>query len=265
VARDLDLGTFQQADLTAGVSAAIVVWSSTRAELKLHARSVKEGDPSADPFEVGRPVRLSEEERAELERSHNPPPGAPPGRPELAGRVLCAYRIPLALRAVAKDGKTPFDLGPFRRWVQVEAFDAGEPAQVTVVGQVRGPVTVTNGERGGVVVLGTFPRSKGKRATVTLESEVAGVMLEVDRERMKQAGTDFLTADLGAPSKGGPTRTWRMQVEVKPNSANGPFPRREDPAYRDSAIYLKVWREVNGGRTALPPVRIPVYGTANEG
>ena len=32
-----------------------------------------------------------------------------------------------------------------------------------------------------------------------------------------------------------------------------------------SAVYLNVWRRINGVRTALPPVRIPVVGTANEG
>jgi hypothetical protein len=174
------------------------------------------------------------------------------------GKVLCAYRIPLTLRAVAADGRTPFDLGPFRRRVEVQAGDVDEPIQVTVTGRVRGLVSVANDEQGGNVTLGGFPSSKGKRATVALESEVPGVDLGFDRKRTPP----FLDARLGAPqtSTSG-RRAWQLRVEVLPNQARGPFPRREDPPFQDSAIYLNALQK---GKPPLP-VRIPVIGTANEG
>jgi hypothetical protein len=262
VTRELRLGAVQQADLSRGVEASFLAWSSTRAELKLRVRARRAGDPKADPFEVGKPVRLSEEDRAALERLHNPEGGPPPGQGDLAGRVLCAYRIPVTLRAVSADGKTPFDLGPFRRWVQIEAADAGDPVQASLVGRVRGLVAVANDEQGGVVSVGTFQRSKGKSTEVMLESEAEGVRLKVDRGPGRTP--DFLTADLGTPERSGRTQTWRMRVGVKPNTVSGPFPRPEDPGSRDTSVYLKVSRLVGGKETALPPLRIPVSGIAND-
>jgi hypothetical protein len=237
----------------------LTVWSSTRSQLRFRAEAVSlRAGSGADPFEVGRPVRLTEEERVRLERAHNPgvSEAPPPGAEDSVGRVRCAYRVPVTLRAVAADGKTPFDLGRFQRWVKLSGDDVPEPEFVEVTGQVRGLVSVGTAEEAGGVDLGHFPRSRGKREPVHLLADVDGLKLTVDQKRT----SPFLRAEL-KPDKDDPAgQSWSLVIRVLPDKVRGKFPRREEP-YHDSAVYLRA--EEPGKKVRA--VRIGVFGTAEEG
>jgi hypothetical protein len=235
----------------------IKIWSATHPVLHLRAQAVTTRKPDADPFVVSEPEPLSMEELQELERENNSSgEGAMPRAP---GRVLCAYRVHVTLLPLSKDGKTPFELGPFHRWLEISAPEEGiSPIQVTIHGRVRGAVSVVNDEEGGGVHLGDFRQSLGKRTHIELQTDGADLDLKVDGERTPK----YLTASLGDPQDvGSGRRLWTLHIEVKPNQARGKFPRLEDPVYRDSAVYLK---SLQPGK---PPraIRIPVGGTAIEG
>ncbi len=230
----------------------LIVWSSTRLALDLQARDAQAGDnPATDPFVVGRPVPLSAAEVRQLEIDHN----TETSFPLAGGRVLCAYRVGVSLAAVSADGKTPCELGPFHRTVLLSSPGVpGEPVAVTVRGRVRGDIEIGN-EDEGEIKFRTFARSKGKRARLTLLSEVPNLELRIDTKRTPK----YLKADLGAPETETGRRSWRLRVEVLPNEASGVFPRPEDPLYADSAVYLVATAP------GKPPrrVRIAVSGTAN--
>jgi hypothetical protein len=249
VENELPVGTLSNDELPRTVS--IVAWSSTRPRLNLAARVNGTRSSARDPFEVGRPQPLTSKELAELEKSVNT--AQPSGQ---AGPVLCAYRIPVTLRKVSADGSTPFDIGPFVRWVVVG--EADESLTVRVFGRVRGLVEVRGESTSGMVSLSVFLRSRGKKVKVMVQSDAQGLTLKFDRARTPA----FLAARLGAPERVGMRgRSWTLEIEVLPERALGMFPRREDPLYEDSAVYLEARQEGKPTR----PIRIPVVGTANEG
>ncbi len=170
--------------------------------------------------------------------------------------IQSGYRIPLTLRAKAKDG-TPMDWGHFRRLVRLTSEDEGiEPVEVKVTGEVHGEVTV--GDQGrGTITLGPFRRSRGARGAIALQTDVQNLKLNLDSARLPPYLKVRFPKEPEKTANG--HRTWLLEVEVPPNTARGDFPRADDPAYRDSAIYVTTEEK--------PPrsIRIPVIGTANEG
>jgi hypothetical protein len=253
--QDVNVGDLNEEDLPRTVS--IMCWSSTRPSLDLKVRPTSTRGPKRDPFRIGKPVPLTSAEMAKLEKSNNPETGDMPPDPAREGQVLCAYRIPITLARESADG-TPFDIGPFRRWVLVSIEDR-DPVAVGVHGRVRGLVEVSAEDDSGRVLFGAFRRSRGKTATVSVQSNVSGLQVKFDRARTP----GFLDARLKeSPQKVGLQRTlWTWQVRVLPDKAIGLFPRRDDPLYEDSAIYFEASQEGKPTR----PIRVPVIGTANEG
>jgi hypothetical protein len=227
----------------------ILCWSGTRTSIKLKADRGSSHQPaSSDPFVVGEPIPMTEEQKTKLAQA--------------AGmrRVLCGYRIPITLRAVSEDGTMPFELGPFRRWVVFTGSeeDGIEPVKTAVTGRVEGEVTVGNPSDIGVISFGVFEGQKGAKRTVVLQSSVPGLEMKLDPDHKVP---DYLKVDkFSDKAEVGPggSRTWKLQVEVVPGRAHGVFPRDDDPTYRDSAIYLKTLEKTP--RT----IRVPVSGTAND-
>jgi hypothetical protein len=240
---EVDVGPLDRGSLPRTV--VVSCGSPTRSSLPLEARVVRDGrSPKADPFVLeGEPVRLSEAECGDLEAQF---PGVHLG---------CGYRCRVKLLEVSEDGTTPLEWGRFRRYLKL---DGGEGAEqlVALEGLVRGDVQVGDPEEGGRVGLSPFPAGKGTEHRVLLHSDVPGMELEVDTART----SEFLEARLEKPETvPSGHRTWRLIVKVLPNMVHGKFPSADDPALRDSAVYLK--------RKGGPPrsVRIPVGGTATAG
>jgi hypothetical protein len=250
----LPLGVFTDEQLAAGVTRHIVCWSATRRSLDLSAKPSFRRSRSGDPFEVGPPEPLTYYEVRELERYVNSPNS---DQGEAArGPVLCGYRIPVTLKAVAADGKTPFDLGPFQRRVVIETAD-GDAKSVTVSGRVKGFLDIGTGgnDETGDLKFAAFSAKFGKRLSLVLSSEEPGVELEFDRARTPEFLDAAVTREK-TPAVGG--QSWTLRVDVLPGKAAGRFPRPDDPVYEDSAVYLKAKLPGKGVR----PVRIGVSGLA---
>jgi hypothetical protein len=248
------LGVLNEQSLAAGVHQDIICWSSTRQELRLEVQSSGRSNPASDPFVVGAPEPLSPAERFHLWAKNNS--GEKAAANATFGMVLCAYRIRVTLKAVARDG-TPCDIGPFYRRVTISCPDINsEPKQVTIHGRVRGLVEIGNDDEGSQINFSTFPRSRGKTEKIGLQSEVSDLKLEFDDKQTPS----YLKATLSAPDKKDGRQSWELRATVKPGQASGVFPRREDPFYEDSAIYLKAYQPGKPVRR----VRIGVQGTANE-
>jgi hypothetical protein len=252
---ELRVGVLREEDLVKEVKQEIVCWSSTRKDLHLEVKNAGRNNPNSDPLVIGKPEKLSVEDTRKLEKENNL--GKNAGAELTYGQVMCAYRIPVTLKAVAADG-TPFDVGPISRRVTLSCTDiSSEPKQVTIHGRVRGLVEIGNDEDGSEINFTIFPRSHGKSAKVNLQSEVPAMKLEFDRMRTPS----FLDAKLSPPITAAGRQTWALRAMVKPGQASGVFPRREDPLYEDSAIYIKA---IVPGKP-VRWVRIAVQGTASEG
>ena len=241
--------------LQKGVHESIVVWSSTRKSLRIVATpTLTRGSAQNDPFVVGEPEPLSSEEVAALGEAHNEK--SKTMSEETRGSVLCAYRIPITLHAMAADGKTPFDIGPFRRFVTISSPDVTNDAKVIlVIGRVKSVIGIATDEEGGGVNFHDFPGSRGKVEVITLQSRDTDVKLTFDRERT----SSFLDATL-EPVTSSPTGFlfWTLRAKVLPKMVDGEFPRTKDPLYEDSAIYLNV---TSSGKP-LRSIRIPALGRA---
>lgn len=235
----LDIGTLRDDDLQKSVTRHIVLWSATRAALRVEAKSAfVRGSPAQDPFVVGKPEPLSAVELANLARS-----------------AKCGYRIPITLLPRSPDGEVPFDLGPFRRWVNLSSPDVDEDAKpIAVTGRIRGLVEIGSDDEISEINFATFPQARGRRETIQLYSDFADVKLSFDRQRTP----DYLQATITEVKSPDARRTWELRAEVLPNKVSGPFPRRTDPALRDSAFYL------NAQLPGKPPrsIRIAAVGNA---
>jgi hypothetical protein len=230
----------------------IVCYSLTRPTFRMKAELVHDREKGArsDPVEVGEPIPLEPEILRELEK-----------KKEDLHRLtaLSGYRIPVTVRPRAKDG-TRMEWGRFLRLVQLSSPDPGiDPVQIQVTGEVVGDIAIGAGDELGTINLGPFPRARGTRRAINLDTDEKSIDLELDLARKPK----YLNVTLGAPDEIGGHRSWVLRVEVPPNAARGEFPRVDNPDYRDSAIYVKT----KGGKTgsSLRSIRIPVRGVANEG
>lgn len=227
----------------------ITFWSSTRDQLKVTARMISRRNmPESDPFVVGQPTPLTEEEREKLQK-----------RVQAAkepGKVRCAYRVPIQIRDRSADGKTQLDIGPFNRQVELTLDDQIHQVAVTLNGAIQGDLTVGEAGEGGRINFGTFTGAKGSKPIIvpvwTDNPSLEG--LELDRART----ADFLEVKISKPEKEeGGRRNWKLTAVIPPGAIGGPFPFVENPDRRDCAVYLKTIGAT--GRT----IRIPVFGLAN--
>lgn len=229
----------------------ILCYSLTRPKLQLKAEILHDRPQGAqsDPVEVGEPIPLEPEYVRKLE-----------SQKELhLLSVSSAYRIPVTVRPRAKDG-TPMEWGRFQRVVQLSSPDSSfDPVHVQVTGEVVGDISIGVGDELGTINLGPFPRKHGAKRAINLETDEKKIELELDQTRKPK----FLNVSLSAPQNSAGHRSWVLRVEVPPNGARGEFPRKDNPDYRDSAIYVKT----KGGKAgaSLRSIRIPVRGVANEG
>jgi hypothetical protein len=210
------------------------VYSSTRASFSLEAES--EVNQARHPFVTcGTPVKLSDEECRAREKEHK-------------RAFLCAYKVPLTVRERLKDGHE-HDLGPFRTGVTLKSDALEDDLALYVHGTVRtGGLRVVGDEKEeDRVVLGTFRRDIETVKTVRVETP-RGTALKLDRK------PEFMDVELKDESDNA-GKTWALTVTVKANTVNGRFPRLDDPALRDTSIYLKANER---------PLRIPVSGTASQ-
>lgn len=252
--KDLTISALSERDLEKkpkGQRASILCFSVTRASFDVKAEMLHERlKPESDPIEVGDPIPVSAAKLPRLESD----------KEKTMLTALSAYRIPVTVRARAKDG-TPIEWGHFRRVVQLSSSDASiEPIQVTVSGAVQGDVAVGEGKGGGAINLGAFPISRGAHGSILLQSDVKGMQLELDTSRKPE----FLSATLSKPEEtSSDHRLWVLRVEVRPDAASGEFPNVHNPVYRDSAIYVKT--RVGNTQTPHRSIRIPVLGVAYAG
>jgi hypothetical protein len=255
VDRELTMPAITEGDLQAlrdGQQGNLYCWSLTRPAFPLTVKLLHEQlKPESDSVEVGQPVLLTGEDLDTLQQRER----------FRITTVLSAYRIPVTVRAKAKDG-TPIEWGEFNRIILFSASQEAEPIPVRVSGAILGDIVVGGGKGGGSLNLGPFPRRAGvvgikANNSIVLETDEEDVELKLDRTRVPE---------YFKPSLSGPTqsrdghRTWVLRVEVPPNEVRGPFPRADDPTYRDSAIYV-IRKSTKSSRS----IRIPVQGVANEG
>jgi hypothetical protein len=244
------LGLHDASDLPLETS--IQCWSPTRDHFGLKAEAQGgRPDPKSDPFTVGEPVPMTAAECRELEREIAVRAAKKAG--EVPEAVRSGYKVRVSMRRVAADGKTPFELGNFRRAVRLTPDIPGvEPIEVYVSGSVRGDVVVGLGDERVPLQFGSFDRGKAPRRDVQLRSSVPGLGLELDRGRLP----DYLEAKVTGPQADGPSRIWQLEVRVLADKVPaGEFP-------RDAAVYLRTV-----GPTPDAPsqaVRVPVGGNAVE-
>jgi hypothetical protein len=255
--RDEDL----EKDKDKGVTRYIYCWSSTRDHFKLQARRAgPRGPEESDPFVVGPPERLTKEEMVQLmkENNSNPDPAIVMDMGQY-GPVRSGYKVPVHLKALSEDKSTPFEVGLFYRAVALSSPDVpGEPKILVFTGRVLGVVDIGSDYQGAEINFRAFASKFGAREKMPLQSTVPGLKLRFDRQRTPK----FLNAKLSEPVKGADNRqSWTLQVEAIKGQVRGPFPRRGDQLYQDSAVYLQA---LEPGR---PPrsIRIPTVGTATEG
>jgi hypothetical protein len=105
------------------------------------------------------------------------------------------------------------DLGPFERVVRLDSPALLEPLDATVVGRVRGEVSVAADEQGRID-LGAFPSERGARRQVAVTAP--------PEARLTVAGRvpDYLAAELTAIEPG----RWQLSVAVPPDRVTGPLP-----------------------------------------
>jgi hypothetical protein len=240
-----DLGALEARQLP--YTTDVFCYSQTRDSIPLQARVLHDNrPPEQDPVEVGPVVPATPEDRAKLAG-------------EVRANIRCAYKTTVTLRPVAPDGRTPFEQGLFHRRVEFSGPDGIQPLEASVTGRLVAVVTVGDAEGAGYVAFGPFLRSEGMVKKVVLHSDAPKLELEVDTDpgRVPEfIDTPKLEFQEETPSG---HRTWLLTLQIPPNKGRGGrFPNAEDPAYRDSAIYIKTKEK--------PPrtIRVPLSGVAND-
>jgi hypothetical protein len=222
------------------------VWSSTRKSFKItKAEAIRAVGLSArsDAFSVGEPVALTDAMCARTAAKHK-------------CAVLSAYMIPVTIQSSAPDGSL-CEIGNFRRRIEVQTDALDSPLPWTFSGVIRGDFRVTNVDDSGSISFGSFRRdSMPPPRFVYIQSETPDLKLELESNRVPE----YLSAKLVKESAAGdPVNTWKLEIGVLPR-AYGRFPRDDDPAYRDSAVYIHTI-----GKTPEQRIRVSVRGDAGNG
>jgi hypothetical protein len=221
-------------------------WSLTRTEFPLYVRVLQNRlKEESNPFVVGDPAPLTEAELAEMRKDR------------AYGPVLAGYTVHVKLLKESKD-KTPFDLGIFRRQIELRT-EGADPIQVAVHGTILGDLAVVGADPGPVNFRSFYRNQDDVKREVLVESGADVTALEVDRQRT----ADYLGVEFpDPPEQNGGRKTWRLQVKWLPESqADGAFPRPVDE-YRDSAVYVRpVYAKADGSSPSC--LRIPVVGKAD--
>lgn len=241
----MDFGNIPQEKLP--IHSVFPCWSSTRTEFPVDAHVLQNRlNKESNPFVVGTPVKFTKKDVEFMQRD-----------PE-NGAVLSGYMVPIELRKVSPDGKTPFDLGLFRQRIELK-MDEDNKVQVVVTGSIEGDLKVVGKDAGEPLHFPSFDRTTAVSLPVVVESEADVASLTLDRDRTP----GFLDVDFPAgPEKIGDRKTWTLRVKWNPASGDaGVFPRDEE-GYRDSAVYIKPV-VAQAGATAPASLRIPVFGKAD--
>jgi hypothetical protein len=222
------------------------VWSWTRRSFNITKKSVihPAGQVgSADAFEIGEAVPLTASQCAAASSSPYT-------------RVWSGYRIPVTLKKAASDGSL-CEVGNFRRRVEIATDASDKPLTMTFGGVVSGEMRISNVDDSGGINFGSFRRDNlPPSRSVFIQSPTADLKLEVDEKRTPE----YLRASLSKqPTVTEQFSSWKLEVKVLP-SVYGQFPREEDAAYRDGAIYVHTVG--NGPRQTI---RIAVRGDAGNG
>jgi hypothetical protein len=231
----VDTNTVNLEPLGSGDSstATLRCWSSSRPRFDLAVRSAD------NPLIVAHKEPLTEADVEDLERSEllSATKQRRPPRPVLSG-----WRITVTAQERSKDGKHQLDSGPFTHpLILVPANIRMEQIEVAVQGLVRGDIEVVGGAS---IRLGAFDTRSGTRREVKLTADRRELNLKLVKH------PPFMKVSLEKEKPG----AWQLTVAIEPNKVSGAFPRRDNEAYRDTAIYLAI--EGEGGRR----MRIPVSG-----
>ncbi len=276
--RERQLGVLNPRYWTAGKQELdIKFWSPTRKELKnVYPRLVSfRYKPEYDPFVLGQPQPLSEEEMTRFkeqlaedelvrvllqEKKERSTEELAQRKQKLlaigeASKVRCAYRLPITIRDRSADGKVQLDMGPFRRQIKLSVDDPDkEQITLALTGSIEGDVIVGGSAEKGRIDFSDFASNIPQTRTIPLWTDIPGTRLEVDRERTAR----FLVVKIEEVKEPGSSykHNWKVEVKIPAGAVEGPFP-RDDEDLRDSALYLKTG---SGGRT----LRIPVIGRAGR-
>jgi hypothetical protein len=217
------------------------VYSTTRPRFDL-AVEADDVQQTKHPFvRCGKPVPLTAEESRLLRETEGI-------------RALSGYTVPVTVAERLEDGRQQ-DMGPFQAVVELTSPVSEQPIHLFVRGAIRGEVTVVSGpdplKDRDRIRFETFSARLGASKTVTIEGDPR---IDITIEQVPA----FLKLNLQENKATAPDRkTWTLTVNIPPKAVLGAFPRPDDEALRDTAIYLKA--QGQGSRR----IRIPVSGTAS--
>jgi hypothetical protein len=214
-------------------------WCATRPSFRLTART-------DDPCVEVRPVRLTEDECAELERRMNERKGDDPlsaAKADYHKHIASAYRVEVNVYRRKDDHQ--LEQGHFQRWVRLKSPDVPVIENVQVEGYTPAEVTVEGEAERGKINLHNFVASSGTRKVAFLLVKPGVELLPAKTEKYPAFLDLKWQREKDAP--GGQAR-WRLVVTV-PGNARGTWP-------RDPALILHTRQEDQSeGR-----IRVPLLG-----
>jgi hypothetical protein len=216
-----------------------VALTSTRKAFKLEV--AKENDPFVD---FGKPVPLTPEQCHKASEGFN-------------SRIKAGYLVPFSVRERLEDGRQ-LDLGPFHLKAFLKPDVSEDLVGISITGIVKGDVSVVSANGRDRISMGVFDATLGESTDATLESRNLDLELAVD------TAPGFLKVELSKePRVLAGIKSWNITVKVPSRAAAGEFPRDDNQAYRDSAIYLKILDPKTPNENARR-IRIPVSGKASS-
>jgi hypothetical protein len=213
-----------------------VVWSTTRDSIDFDVKLVPlaMGQPDAC-FVIGPVQEVPAAELANLGKSVGSTHALTPPR--------CAYRFSFTVHENLNGEQ--LDLGPFQRSLLVSGGPDIEPMRIPITGLVRGDIHVVGGDENDRVPLGSFHSNRGASKSVSLVGP-NNVTLEFAR-----VTPEVIKAKLESGEENAGRRTWKLLVEVPPESFTGDLP--------NAAVILKVKTENAKERFLRIPVTANAY------